>query len=50
MLLFVTAGIGKVSLKDLIRETAPYIVAEIIALFVITYVPETVMAMTRLMK
>ncbi len=50
MLLFVTAGIGKVSLRDLIREAAPYIVAEIVALFVITYVPETVMAMTRLMK
>ena len=50
MLLFVTAGIGKVSLKDLIRETAPYIVLEIIALFIITYVPQTVMFLTRLMK
>jgi tripartite ATP-independent transporter DctM subunit len=50
MLLFVTAGIGKVSLKDLIRETAPYIVVEIIALFIITYIPQTVLFMTRLMK
>jgi tripartite ATP-independent transporter DctM subunit len=50
MLLFVTAGIGKVSLKDLIRETAPYIVVEIIALFIITYIPQTVMFLTRLMK
>ena len=49
MLLFVTAGIGKVSLKDLIRETAPYIIVEIIALFIITYIPQTVMFMTRLM-
>jgi tripartite ATP-independent transporter DctM subunit len=50
MLLFVTAGIGKVSLRDLIRETMPYIVVEIIALAIITYVPETVLLLTRLMK
>lgn len=50
MLLFVTAGIGKVSLRDLIRETMPYIAVEIIALAIITYVPETVLLLTRLMK
>jgi TRAP-type C4-dicarboxylate transport system permease large subunit len=50
MLLFVTAGIGKVSLRDLIRETMPYIAVEIIALAIITYVPETVLFLTRLMK
>jgi tripartite ATP-independent transporter DctM subunit len=50
MLLFVTAGIGKVSLKDLIRETAPYIVVEIVALAIITYIPNTVLLLTRLMK
>ena len=50
MLLFVTAGIGKVSLRDLIRETGPYILAEIVALGIITYVPQTVMFLTRLMK
>jgi tripartite ATP-independent transporter DctM subunit len=50
MLLFMTAGIGKVSLRDLIRETLPYIGVEIIALAIITYVPETVLFLTRLMK
>jgi len=50
MLLFMTAGIGKVSLRDLIRETMPYIGVEIIALAIITYVPETVLFLTRLMK
>jgi tripartite ATP-independent transporter DctM subunit len=50
MLLFVTAGIGKVSLKDLIRETGPYILVEIIALGIITYVPQTVLLLTHLMK
>jgi tripartite ATP-independent transporter DctM subunit len=50
MLLFVTAGIGKVSLRDLIRETGPYIVVELLALIIITYIPQTVLFMTRLMK
>jgi tripartite ATP-independent transporter DctM subunit len=50
MLLFVTAGIGKVSLKDLIREAAPYIGVELVALGIITYVPQSVMLLTRLMK
>jgi len=50
MLLFVTAGIGKVSLKELIRETLPLIGVLLIALAIITYIPETVMFMTRLIK
>jgi tripartite ATP-independent transporter DctM subunit len=50
MLLFVTAGIGKVSMKDLIREVLPLIGVLLVALAVITYVPETVMFMTRLVK
>jgi tripartite ATP-independent transporter DctM subunit len=50
MLLFVTAGIGKVSMKDLIREVLPLIGVLLIALAIITYIPETVMFMTRLLK
>jgi tripartite ATP-independent transporter DctM subunit len=50
MLLFVTSNVGKCPLKDLIRETMPLIGVEIVALFIITYVPETVLFMTRLMK
>lgn len=50
MLLFVTSNVGKCPLKDLIRETMPLIGVEIIALIIITYVPETVLFMTRLMK
>lgn len=50
MLLFVTANVGKVSLKDLIRETMPLVAVEIAALAIITYVPQTVLLMTRLMK
>jgi TRAP-type C4-dicarboxylate transport system permease large subunit len=50
MLLFVTAGIGKVSLKELIREVMPLIGVLLVALAIITYIPETVMFMTRLIK
>lgn len=50
MLLFITAGIGKISLRDMIRETMPLVGVELIALFIITYIPQTVLFMTRLMK
>jgi len=50
MLLFITAGIGKISLKDMIRETMPLVAVEIVALGIITYVPQTVLFLTRFMK
>ena len=50
MLLFVTAGIGQVSLKDLIREALPLIGVLLVALAIITYIPETVMFMTRFVR
>jgi tripartite ATP-independent transporter DctM subunit len=50
MLLFVTAGIGKVSMKDLIREVLPLIGVLLVALAIITYIPDTVMFMTHLVK
>ncbi len=50
MLLFVTAGIGKISLKPLIKEVLPLIGVLLIALFIITYVPESVLFLTRLVK
>lgn len=50
MLLFITAGIGKISLKDMIRETMPLIGVLIVALAIITYIPQTVLFLTRFMK
>lgn len=50
MLLFVTAGIGKVSLKALIREVLPLIAVLLVALAVITYIPQSVLFMTVLVK
>lgn len=43
MLLFIVAGIGKVSMQDLIRETMPLIIAEMIVLFIVTFIPLTVL-------
>ncbi len=50
MLLFIMAGISKISLREVIRETMPLVVVELVALAIITYVPETVLFLTRLMK
>jgi C4-dicarboxylate transporter, DctM subunit len=50
MLLFVTANVAKVSLQELIKEVAPFIVAEIVALGILTYVPQSVLLLTNLMK
>lgn len=50
MLLFVTAGIGRISLKDMIRETLPLVGVLLIALAIITYVPDTILFLTNLIK
>ncbi len=50
MLLFITAGIGKVSMKDLIRETMPLIGVLLVALAIITYIPQTVLLLTNLVR
>lgn len=50
MLLFITAGIGKVSLKDMIRETIPLISVLLVALAIITYIPNTVLFMTHFVR
>ncbi len=50
MLLFITSGLGKISLKSLIKETAPYIILEIVALAIIVVFPQTVLFLTNLIK
>lgn len=50
MLLFITAGIGKVSMEDLIRETIPFIIMELIALVIIACFPQTVLFLANLIK
>jgi tripartite ATP-independent transporter DctM subunit len=50
MLLFVTANVAKVSLQALIKEVAPFILAEIVALAILTYIPQSVLLLTNLMN
>ncbi len=50
MLLFITAGIGQVPLKDLIKEIMPLIGVLLFALAIITYVPDTVLFFTRFIQ
>jgi TRAP-type C4-dicarboxylate transport system permease large subunit len=50
MLLFLTSAIGKVPMKDLIREAAPMIGMLVVALAIITVFPQTVLFATRLIR
>jgi len=50
MLLFVTANVGKISLKALIRETMPLIGVELVALAIIAIFPKTVLLFAGFMK
>ncbi len=50
MLLFITAGVGKISLKEMIRESMPLIGMLLLALAIITYVPQSVLLLTNLIK
>jgi tripartite ATP-independent transporter DctM subunit len=50
MLLFVTTAIGKIKMKDMIRESLPLVMVLLVALAIITYIPETVLFATRLIK
>jgi len=43
MLLFITSGISRTPLKDVIKETLPMIVVMIIFLFILTFVPGIIM-------
>jgi tripartite ATP-independent transporter DctM subunit len=49
LLLFITSAMARVPLRDIIRDTAPFVTAMVIALFIITYVPETVLWLPRLL-
>jgi tripartite ATP-independent transporter DctM subunit len=42
MLLFITSGISGTPLKDIVKEIVPQVVVMIIVLFIMTYLPQTV--------
>lgn len=49
-LLFITAGISKTPLKDIVREIFPMTAMLIILLFVITFVPDIVLFVPRMLR
>ena len=49
-LLFIVAGISKTPLKDIVKEVLPMVGILIILLFVITFVPDLVMFIPRMMR
>jgi tripartite ATP-independent transporter DctM subunit len=49
LLLFVMTGITGVPLRDIVRDVLPFLLAMIVALAVITFVPETVLWLPRLL-
>jgi TRAP-type C4-dicarboxylate transport system permease large subunit len=49
MLLFVVTGISGEKMKVIIKEVAPMIIAEIAVLLVVTYIPEVVLWVPRLL-
>jgi C4-dicarboxylate transporter, DctM subunit len=49
LLLFVTAALAKTPLAAIIKETVPFIVVLVAALFFITYVPDSVLWLPRLL-
>jgi tripartite ATP-independent transporter DctM subunit len=48
MLLFITSGISGTPLKDIVREIMPQLVAMIIVLFILTYLPQSVTFLPKL--
>jgi TRAP-type C4-dicarboxylate transport system permease large subunit len=48
LLLFVMTSITGVPLRSIVREVMPYLAAMILALAIITFVPETVLWLPRL--
>lgn len=49
-LLFITSGISKTPLKDVVREVLPMVSMLIILLFLITFIPELVLFLPRMLR
>ncbi len=49
LLLFIMSNISGAPLRDIVRECLPFLLAMIVALAIITFVPETVLWLPRLL-
>lgn len=50
MLLFITSGIGKCPLKEIIKEVLPMLIFMFLTLFLVTYIPQIVLFLPSIMK
>jgi C4-dicarboxylate transporter DctM subunit len=48
LLLFIMTNIAEVPLRDIVRDVMPFLFAMVVALAIITFVPETVLWLPRL--
>ena len=49
LLLFIVSGMTRTPLRDIVRESVPFVIAMIVALAIITFIPETVLWLPRLL-
>ncbi|MGM0880329.1 MAG: TRAP transporter large permease [Bacillota bacterium] len=49
MLLFITSGVSRTPLKEVIRETMPMVYVMIVVLFLVTYIPDIVLFVPKLL-
>jgi C4-dicarboxylate transporter DctM subunit len=49
LLLFIVSAISGAPLREIIRDTMPFVIAMLVALAIITFIPETVLWLPRLM-
>ena len=49
LLLFIISAISGAPLRIIIRDTMPFVIAMIVALAIITFIPETVLWLPRMM-
>jgi TRAP-type C4-dicarboxylate transport system permease large subunit len=49
LLLFIVSAISGAPLRNVIRDTIPFVLALIVALAIITFIPETVLWLPRLL-
>jgi TRAP-type C4-dicarboxylate transport system permease large subunit len=49
LLLFIVSAISGAPLRQVIRDTAPFVAAMVVALAIITFIPETVLWLPRLL-
>jgi len=50
MLLFITSGVGKTPLKDIVRETLPMLIPMFVVLFLIAYIPGLILFVPNLLS